>query len=64
LKTYKPVLSSSNKKNKENADNLQLNENGYYFAVMILVAIGAILSKKVTRDNAEDDEISQSKNPE
>ncbi|PLR69075.1 MULTISPECIES: YiaA/YiaB family inner membrane protein [Bacillaceae] len=40
-----------------NADNLQLNEKGYYIAVMILVAVGAILTQKVTRDNAEDDEI-------
>lgn len=40
-----------------NADNLQLNEKGYYIAVMILVAVGAILTQKVTRDNAEDNEI-------
>ena len=40
-----------------NAENLQLNEKGYYIAVMILVAVGAILTQKVTRDNAEDDEI-------
>lgn len=40
-----------------NADNLQLNEKGYYIAVMILVAVGAILTQKVTRDNVEDDEI-------
>jgi len=40
-----------------NADNLQLNEKGYYLAVMILVAVGAILTQKVTRDNYEDDEI-------
>lgn len=40
-----------------NADNLQLNEKGYYIAVMILVAVGAILTQKVTRDNAEDDEL-------
>ncbi len=40
-----------------NADNLQLNEKGYYIAVMILVAVGAILTQKVTRDNAEDDDI-------
>lgn len=40
-----------------NADNLQLNEKGYYIAVMILVAVGAILTQKVTRDNAEDNKI-------
>ncbi|KEZ52401.1 MULTISPECIES: YiaA/YiaB family inner membrane protein [Metabacillus] len=40
-----------------NADNLQLNEKGYYIAVMMLVAVGAILTQKVTRDNAEDDEL-------
>ncbi len=40
-----------------NADNLQLNEKGYYIAVMILVAVGAIFTQKVTRDNAEDDDI-------
>ncbi|MBU8785841.1 MULTISPECIES: YiaA/YiaB family inner membrane protein [Bacillus] len=40
-----------------NAENLQLNEKGYYIAVMILVAVGAILTQKVTRDNAEDNEI-------
>jgi uncharacterized membrane protein YiaA len=40
-----------------NADGLQLNEKGYYIAVMILVAVGAILTQKVTRDNAEDNEI-------
>ncbi|MGB2993746.1 MAG: hypothetical protein WBB47_14030, partial [Paenisporosarcina sp.] len=32
-------------------------EKGYYIAVMILVAVGAILTQKVTRDNAEDDDI-------
>ncbi|HZG71416.1 MAG TPA: YiaA/YiaB family inner membrane protein [Chondromyces sp.] len=40
-----------------NEDSLQLNEKGYYIAVMILVAVGAILTQKVTRDNAEDKEI-------
>lgn len=40
-----------------NADSLQLNEKGYYIAVMILVAVGAILTQKVTRDNAEDNDI-------
>jgi uncharacterized membrane protein YiaA len=40
-----------------NAENLQLNEKGYYIAVMILVAVGAILTQKVTRDNAEDTDI-------
>lgn len=40
-----------------NEDSLQLNEKGYYIAVMILVAVGAILTQKVTRDNAEDNEI-------
>ncbi|WP_046175563.1 YiaA/YiaB family inner membrane protein [Domibacillus indicus] len=39
-----------------NAD-MELNEKGYYIAVMILVAVGAILTQKVTRDNAEDAEI-------
>ncbi|USB33567.1 YiaA/YiaB family inner membrane protein [Paenibacillus sp. YPG26] len=39
-----------------NAD-MQLNEKGYYVAVMILVAVGAILTQKVTRDNSEDNEI-------
>ncbi|MCI2255862.1 YiaA/YiaB family inner membrane protein [Domibacillus sp. 8LH] len=39
-----------------NAD-MELNEKGYYIAVMILVAVGAILTQKVTRDNAEDNEI-------
>ena len=39
-----------------NAD-MELNEKGYYIAVMILVAVGAILTHKVTRDNAEDNEI-------
>lgn len=38
-----------------NEDALELNEKGYYIAVMILVAVGAILTQKVTRDNAEDD---------
>jgi len=40
-----------------NADNLELNEKGYYIAVMILVGVGAILTQKVTRDNAEDNDI-------
>lgn len=40
-----------------NANNLQLNEKGYYIAVMILVAVGAILTQKVTRDNAEDNDM-------
>jgi len=40
-----------------NEDSLELNEKGYYIAVMILVAVGAILTQKVTRDNAEDNEI-------
>ncbi|MFD1851460.1 YiaA/YiaB family inner membrane protein [Oceanobacillus bengalensis] len=39
-----------------NAD-MELHEKGYYVAVMLLVAVGAILTQKVTRDNAEDDEI-------
>lgn len=39
-----------------NAD-MQLNEKGYYIAVMMLVAVGAILTQKVVRDNAEDDQI-------
>ncbi|MEI3606344.1 YiaA/YiaB family inner membrane protein [Pseudogracilibacillus sp. SE30717A] len=37
--------------------NMELNEKGYYIAVMILVAVGAILTQKVVRDNAEDDAI-------
>ncbi|MBP2001525.1 putative membrane protein YiaA [Paenibacillus shirakamiensis] len=37
--------------------NMQLNEKGYYIAVMILVAVGAILTQKVTRDNSEDNDI-------
>ncbi|KAF0822246.1 putative membrane protein YubF [Cytobacillus firmus] len=36
---------------------MQLNEKGYYIAVMLLVAVGSILTQKVTRDNAEDAEI-------
>ncbi len=40
-----------------NEDSLELNEKGYYIAVMILVAVGAILTQKVTRDNAEDREL-------
>jgi len=39
-----------------NAD-MELNEKGYYIAVMLLVAVGAILTQKVVRDNAEDDYI-------
>ncbi|HJV44783.1 MAG TPA: YiaA/YiaB family inner membrane protein [Bacillota bacterium] len=39
-----------------NAD-MQLNEKGYYLAVMILVAVGSILTQKVVRDNAEDEAI-------
>lgn len=39
-----------------NAD-MELHEKGYYFAVMLLVAVGAILTQKVVRDNAEDDDI-------
>ncbi len=39
-----------------NAD-MQLNEKGYYIAVMLLVAVGSILTQKVVRDNAEDDDI-------
>lgn len=40
-----------------NETSLELNEKGYYIAVMILVAVGAILTQKVVRDNAEDNEI-------
>lgn len=40
-----------------NETSLELNEKGYYIAVMILVAVGAILTQKVTRDNYEDTEI-------
>jgi len=39
-----------------NAD-MELNEKGYYIAVMLLVAVGLILTQKVVRDNAEDDDI-------
>lgn len=39
-----------------NAD-MELNEKGYYIAVMLLVAVGAILTQKVARDNAEDNDI-------
>jgi uncharacterized membrane protein YiaA len=39
-----------------NAD-MNLSEKGYYIAVMLLVAVGAILTQKVTRDNAEDNAI-------
>ncbi|WP_042347854.1 YiaA/YiaB family inner membrane protein [Bacillus massiliigorillae] len=37
-----------------NADNLELNEKGYYIAVMILTVVGAITVQKVTRDNEDD----------
>lgn len=40
-----------------NETSLELNEKGYYLAVMILVIVGAILTQKVTRDNFEDKEI-------
>lgn len=40
-----------------NAHALQLNEKGYYIACMLIVAFGAILTQKVVRDNAEDDDI-------
>lgn len=40
-----------------NADALQLNEKGYYIACMILVAVGSIITQKVIRDNAEDNDI-------
>ncbi|WP_226670415.1 YiaA/YiaB family inner membrane protein [Metabacillus litoralis] len=40
-----------------NETSLELNEKGYYIAVMILVGVGSILTQKVTRDNAEDNEI-------
>jgi len=36
---------------------MELNEKGYYIAVMLLVAVGSILTQKVVRDNAEDDDI-------
>lgn len=39
-----------------NAD-LQLNEKGYYIAVMLLIIVGSILTQKVIRDNSEDDDI-------
>lgn len=39
-----------------NAESLQLNEKGYYIACMLLVAVGAILTQKVARDNYEDSE--------
>lgn len=37
-----------------NASSLELNEKGYYIACMLLVAVGAILTQKVVRDNEED----------
>jgi uncharacterized membrane protein YiaA len=37
--------------------NMQLNEKGYYIAVMLLCIVGAILTQKVVRDNEEDDAI-------
>ncbi|MGG1535081.1 YiaA/YiaB family inner membrane protein [Brevibacillus agri] len=37
-----------------NATTLELNEKGYYIACMLLVAVGAILTQKVVRDNEED----------
>ena len=37
--------------------SMNLSEKGYYIAVMLLVAVGAILTQKVTRDNAEDNAI-------
>jgi len=37
-----------------NASTLELNEKGYYIACMLLVAVGAILTQKVVRDNEED----------
>jgi len=40
-----------------NEESLALNEKGYYLSVMILVAVGSILTQKVTRDNHEDNEI-------
>lgn len=40
-----------------NADALELNEKGYYIACMILVAVGSIITQKVVRDNAEDNDI-------
>lgn len=40
-----------------NEESLALNEKGYYLSVMILVAVGAILTQKVTRDNYEDTEM-------
>lgn len=40
-----------------NADGLLLSEKGYYIACMILVAVGAITTQKVVRDNAEDNSI-------
>ncbi|WP_163102026.1 YiaA/YiaB family inner membrane protein [Peribacillus alkalitolerans] len=40
-----------------NETSLELNEKGYYVAVMLLCIVGAILTQKVVRDNAEDDDI-------
>lgn len=37
-----------------NATTLELYEKGYYIACMLLVAVGAILTQKVVRDNDED----------
>ncbi|WP_160723765.1 YiaA/YiaB family inner membrane protein [Bacillus sp. USDA818B3_A] len=36
---------------------LELNEKGYYIAVMLLIIVRSILTQKVIRDNTEDDEI-------
>lgn len=40
-----------------NETSLELNEKGYYIAVMLLCIVGAILTQKVVRDNADDDAI-------
>lgn len=40
-----------------NETSLELNEKGYYIAVMLLIVAGAIMTQKVVRDNTEDDEI-------
>lgn len=40
----------------------ELNEKGYYIAVMLLIAYSSIGVQKVTRDNAEDNEMMDNQN--
>jgi uncharacterized membrane protein YiaA len=42
--------------------DLQVNEKGYYIAVMLLIIVGAIFTQKIARDNAEDNEILSEQN--